>query len=426
MSTTQAFLNAKYGAYYHREVPKEDEELTHSGPGTPLGEYFRRFWQPVALSRELQDMPLAIKIMGEELVVFRDQGGRPGLLQLHCSHRGTSLEYGIISERGIRCCYHGWLFDVDGTILETPGEPPESTFKERLCHGAYPVHEFGGLVFAYMGPPDKMPPFPMYDSFDVPGYFLHAPQKAAMPCNWLQIRENSMDPVHTAFLHTTVSGAQDHSSTFAQIGTLDWTESPIGMVYMHCRRVGDNIFVRVNDYISPNIAQVPPSSELGTQEHGASPPSLTIWSVPIDDTNTYNFRFHHLREGEEPQDGLGFGQIADRPYEERQRKPGDYDAQTSQRPVAIHALERLVTSDRGVIMFRRLVRQGIRAVQNGEDPIGVVRKEDGVIPTYCSNSIIRIPASATPEKDTELLRQIGRKTIQEYLDAPPRVVGAHS
>ena len=422
MATTETFLNQKYGAYHAREVPREDDELTHVGPGTPCGEYFRRFWQPVALSRELQDLPLAIKIMDEELVVFRDGRGRAALLLAHCSHRGTSLEYGIITERGIRCCYHGWLYDIDGTILETPGEPPDSTFKDRLCHGAYPVHEFGGLVFAYMGPPDKKPAFPMYDSYSVPGYKLHAPMKAIMPCNWLQVRENSMDPVHTAFLHTTSSGQQDHSRTFAQIGTLDWMETPIGMLYIHCRRVGDNIFVRVNDYIAPNIAQVPPSGELGEEAHGASPPGLTIWSVPVDDTTTMNMRFHHHREDEEPRDGLGFGQINDRPYEDRQRKPGDYDAQTSQRPIALHAMERLVSSDRGVIMVRRLTRRGIQAVQNGEDPNGVMRSEGGAIPTYCNSTVVKVPPAATEEEDRELLQRTGREMVEKYLQAPPRSV----
>src|SRR5207248_2656403 len=126
-----------------------------------------------------------------------------------CSHRGTSLEFGLVSECGIRCCYHGWLFDVDGRILETPGEPPESTFKERLYHGAYPTHEFNGLILAYMGPPDKRPEFPIYDTYNLPGYdLLPAHTVTILPCNWLQLKENSMDPVHTAFLHTIVSGSQ--------------------------------------------------------------------------------------------------------------------------------------------------------------------------------------------------------------------------
>jgi len=140
MTTRPVFLRTPYSAYDHREVPREDGELTHVGPGTPCGEYMRRFWQPMAYADELQDLPLAVTILGEEVVVFRDQSGRVGCLELHCPHRGTSLEFGLISERGIRCCYHGWLFDVDGTIRETPGEPPDSTLKDRLCHEAYPTY----------------------------------------------------------------------------------------------------------------------------------------------------------------------------------------------------------------------------------------------------------------------------------------------
>ena len=114
-------------------------ELSHVGPDTPCGEYLRRFWQPICLSDELKDLPYRVRILGEELVAFRDRSGAVGLLELHCPHRGASLEYGLIDNKGIRCCYHGWLFAADGTILETPGEPAHSTLKDRLCHGAYPT-----------------------------------------------------------------------------------------------------------------------------------------------------------------------------------------------------------------------------------------------------------------------------------------------
>src|SRR5215475_5475478 len=129
MPPPNPFLNTPYGAYLARHVPPPDDEMTRVGPGTPCGEYLRRFWQPVAFARDLRETPLRVRIMGEDLVVFRDKSGRVGLLQLHCTHRGTSLEYGLISERGIRCCYHGWMYDVDGRILETPGEPASSTLK---------------------------------------------------------------------------------------------------------------------------------------------------------------------------------------------------------------------------------------------------------------------------------------------------------
>ena len=152
MTTRAPFLSQRYGAYYHREVPEPDEELTSVGPGTPCGDYLRRFWHPVIESDALTDLPKSIKVLGEELVAFRDGLGNAGVLELHCSHRGTSLEYGQIESNGIRCCYHGWLFGVDGEILDTPGEPPESTFKERLCHGAYPVIEYKGSGLHLHGP----------------------------------------------------------------------------------------------------------------------------------------------------------------------------------------------------------------------------------------------------------------------------------
>src|SRR4029453_14230207 len=146
MSSPRNFLNVPHGAYLARDVPAPDAELTRVGPGPPGGESPRRFLQPLAFTRELPDVPLRLRIMGEDLVLFRDGLGRIGLLQLHCAHRGTSLEYGLVAERGIRCCYPGWRFDVDGRILETPGEPVSSTLKDRLCQGAYPVREFAGLV----------------------------------------------------------------------------------------------------------------------------------------------------------------------------------------------------------------------------------------------------------------------------------------
>ena len=170
MTTTRApFLTETYGGYQHREIPAEDAEITRVGPGTPCGEWMRRYWVPVAYERDLGDLPKRIRILGENLVIYKDKQGTIGLLELHCSHRGSSLEFGIIEERGIKCCYHGWKYDYDGTILDTPGEPEDSTLKDRLCHGAYPTRVHLGIVFAYMGPPELMPPLPVYDTFAVAG-----------------------------------------------------------------------------------------------------------------------------------------------------------------------------------------------------------------------------------------------------------------
>jgi len=135
-STLRKAAAQPYSGYLQRTPPAPERHLTEIGAGTPMGEYFRRFWHPICLSEELTDIPKNIRILGEDLIVFRDKSGSVGLFQPFCCHRGAHLENGIVSERGLRCCYHGWLFDVDGTVLETPGEPPNSTLKDKVFHGA--------------------------------------------------------------------------------------------------------------------------------------------------------------------------------------------------------------------------------------------------------------------------------------------------
>ncbi len=344
MAMRGPLLRETYAGYYHREILAEDAELTHVGPATPAGEYLRRFWQPVAFSHEITDLPLALKIMGEELVLFRDGRGRVGLMELHCAHRGASLEFGRIEERGIRCCYHGWLYGVNGKILDTPGAPPDSTYKDRLCHGAYPTYEYNGLVFAYMGPPDRRPAFPVYDVFDLPGHRLALGPKRMMPCNWLQILDNMMDPVHLVFLHTISSGVQ-FTEAFGLLPETEFQETPVGTIYIDTRRVGDNIWVRTADVMLPNINQFAPLDQDGIYETIFNRPVRTTWTVPIDNTHTMRIGFLHIRDGLEERDWekvLGnLGPESVRSYEDRQRYPGDDEAQLSQRPIAIHALEHL-------------------------------------------------------------------------------------
>lgn len=425
MGTRAPFLAIRFGGYYHRDVPQEDAELTHVGPGTPCGEYLRRFWQPICFADELRDLPIRVRILDEDLVVFRDFRGAVGLLELHCPHRGTSLEFGLVSERGIRCCYHGWLFDVDGAILETPSEPATSTLKDRLYHGAYPTHEHNGIVFAYMGPPEERPPFPKYDSFKRPGYRLIPGRKYYYPCNWLQILENAMDPIHTAFLHTIVSGSQ-FTDAFGKLPELDFCETPVGMIYIATRRVGNHIWARMMEIVLPNLQQVAPIWEDGYQEHSFSGPMLSRWIVPVDDINTLLIEFRHVSEaaGVTPdwwadRNIMAPGQLAADAYETSQRQPGDYEAQVSQRPIAAHGLEHLGATDRGVIMFRQRLRHGIREVQGGRTPDGLCRGEDTIIATYCNDTVVCIPPAETAEDDRQLMRTTGRKLARSYLAHPP-------
>jgi phenylpropionate dioxygenase-like ring-hydroxylating dioxygenase large terminal subunit len=424
MATRVPFLNTAYGAYHHRERPPEDTELTQVGPGTPCGEYLRRFWHPIITSQEVQDLPRRLRIMGEDLVAFRDKSGAVGLLELYCPHRGTSLEFGLVCEKGLRCCYHGWLFDVDGKLLETPGEPPDSTLKDRLYHGAYPVLEYSGLVFAYMGPPDKQPDFPIFDTFDLPGYELVAMPGYIWPCNWLQVKENSMDPAHLAFLHT-LPGSTGFTVDLAALGEWDFMETTAGMVYIDTRRQGERVWVRVADFIPPNIHQFPPNADPMALRTSVNRPTATRWAVPIDDAHTMQIGFNRASEGREARRGTGFGQDGNRPYEERQRVPGDYDAQVSiHGGIARHNLEHLASTDRGVTMLRNMIRRGIRAVQDGAKPMQPLGQGGKVIPTYSQDKVVSgIPPAATPEGDSKLLREIGRKVVedcQQLAHHPPR------
>ncbi len=201
--------------YFLQDVPDEDPELTHVGPGTAMGEYLRRFWQPVCMSEDLRDLPRSIPIMGEDLVAFRYKSGQFGVLHRHFSRRGTSLEYCIVAERGIRCCYHGWLFDADGTILETPGEPPNSKLRESFRHGAYPTHEEGGLVFAYVGPSEYHPDFPKFDGYDLWDIWMKS-FEVPISCNWLQVTDNYVDPAHSQFLHNSLASIHFFGELWAQ------------------------------------------------------------------------------------------------------------------------------------------------------------------------------------------------------------------
>jgi len=418
VSERAPFLNTAYSAYHHRERPPEDEELTRVGPGTPCGEYLRRFWQPVILSNELGELPRRLRILGEDLVAFRDKSGAIGLLELHCPHRGTSLEFGLIGDKGIRCCYHGWLFDCDGTILETPGEPADSTLKDRLFHGAYPIREYCGLVFAYMGPPDKQPDFPILDSYELPGYRQIARAPTLWECNWLQVKENSMDPAHLAFLHT-LPGSEGFTNDFKELAEWDWMGTPVGMVYIDTRRQADRVWVRVADFILPNIHQFPPNADPMALRNSINRPQATTWAVPLDDTHTMQIGYQRAPEGREVRRGSGFGQDGKRSYEERQRVPGDYDAQISiHGGVSRHGLEHLAATDRGIIMMRNMIRQGIRAVRNGEDLGYPILKNGAAVPTYSHDRVVSgIPAAPTPAEDKRLLREVARNVVAQTVQA---------
>lgn len=432
---------APYSGYYKTEVPPHDPEITHTGPGTPLGEYFRRFWQPVCMSEQLKDVPHPIRIMGEDLVAYRDKAGTIGVLQRHCCHRGASLEYAIIQHKGIRCAYHGIQYAEDGTIIDVPAEKDRGALmRQRVSLGAYPAFERDGLVFAYMGPPDEMPKFPEYDAFEKYDDVYFVPFSNVFPCNWLQVIDNIADQMHTSFLHNPVflyegSPPQDRdwqrlalSEAFTTIPNMDFMPVREGTatVFIASRRIDDEkVWIRINDLILPNISQHAYLFEDGAERRLFHRVHMSRWYVPVDDTHSIIYGWRMFGKAIDPLekgdlsklgwDKMDFldGQVGDRSYEEGQRLPGDWEIITSQRPIAVHALERPLECDAGVYMFRRLVRNAINDKNEAALPAAMNDRPNKGLPSYCytQNTILRAPMRASVEEDDAFLKTLGRRVV---------------
>jgi len=410
---------------YSQSQPKDiDAEIAIVGPGTPAGEYLRRFWHPVYITRELGDLPKAIKILGEELVVFRfGDGTQIGLVHKYCPHRRASLEYGRCEARGIRCCYHGWLFAPDGEILETPGE--DSTAKaaemvrDRTRLGAYPVIEYQGLIFAYMGPPELTPDFPIYDSLEIENMTFR-PYKAPYTCNWIQVMDAIMDPVHTSFLHSQNSHPQ-FSEGMAEIGELKFYErNENHFLGTSTRRVNDNAWVRANELILPNFTQAGSAFAAdGTRPRYFGRSCFTRWVVPVDDENTIAFAWACFGERGDPheyntQEGCELieqGEVLDRPDEEKQRYPADSEAVQGMGAISTHKGENLMPTDRGISLYRRRVRKQIRDLANGTEPPQPKRFGNLSIRTYGQDTVLNLPPVAG-KSDSAYLAEIGSAVLE--------------
>jgi hypothetical protein len=210
-------------------------------------------------------------------------------------------------------------------------------------------------------------------------------------------------------------------------------ETPVGIIYIATRRVGDNIWSRSVENVLPNLQQVAPVWETGQKEIDFSGPMMSRWVVPIDDTNSMYIELRHVSEtpGIETPDWWSdrsqmlAGQMPPDTYEEAQRRPQDFEAQVSQRPIAVHGMEHLGTTDRGISMFRNQLKKGLKAVKDGEDPVGLFREgHNAVVPTYCNNTVVRIPPAKTEEADKKLMRETGRRLARGYIEAPPLLAAA--
>jgi nitrite reductase/ring-hydroxylating ferredoxin subunit len=378
MSDSETRYPSQDGCAYGRTPQHSNKLLTEVGPGTPLGELMRRYWHPVGLSAKLKDLPQKVRILGEDLVLFRDRAGRAGLLYPRCMHRGTSLFYGRTEERGIRCCYHGWLFDVEGRCLDQPCEPDGGRHRDAARQPWYPVEERYGFVFAYLGPPEKKPVLPRFDNLEniAPGEKLWSSyggfgstgdnSLSVVPYSWLHMNDNVMDPFHVQVLHSTFSVVQFHPQ-FALMPKVDFFQTENGVCYTALRQLEDGRVVdRISSWIIPNIMSVPDVQLKAGHSSGIS------WVVPVDDSHYVQAMVGKIPEGVSFRgmvlNGKTWGEMTE---EEHQRTPGDYEAQAGQGPISLHSEEHLVTSDRGIMMQRRMLMQQMEVVGKGGDPIGV-------------------------------------------------------
>src|ERR1041385_2681556 len=358
---------------------EENEMLTRVGPGTAAGEMLRRYWHPIGFADELRGKPLRRRILGEDGVLFRDDLGRFGVLRLRCMHRGTSLEFGHIEDGGLRCCYHGWLYDVQGKVLETPGEPSKSTFKGKVRQPAYRTEELGGVIFVYMGP-QPAPLLPNYDVL-VREDGERARRARTVNCNFFQMIENSVDQNHLKWLHRTAK-------------TPDWDDGEIdprpfelGIINTYRRRVAGKTWAHCNFFVMPTMNKTGNVEEGHPTEHRASSAGEVMrWRVPVDDACSMHFtvEFGAARDGEpvkimEDRSEQGIVDTKQGVYRWDDsigwlaRADQDRAAQESQGTIYDRSTEHLGATDKGVILLRRLYRESIEAVQKGRDPIGVVR-----------------------------------------------------
>ena len=384
--------------YFHK-IPEEKVSLTHVERGSPMGEMMRRYWQPVCTSDELTDLPYRVRIMCEDLVLFRDGTGKVGCLELHCPHRGTSLEFGRVEEDGLRCCYHGWKFRTDGKCIDMACETQVFREKMDVWQPGYPTYEYGGLVFTYMGPPEKIPLFPMYDIIDtrhrddvvLRGMRLWEDHGIGFvrDCNWLQHFENLVDTYHLLVLHAMNSGDQFGSVvTAGGAAEISFEDTNLGARYNMYRDLpnGNQLF-RHGEAVLPNIMLVPSIHEQGAQPKAKSRCSELTWCVPIDNEHVFGISIvawpkdkngeplEDWKPGTDTVTEIRPGNLRDRPYKEKQLTPDDMEAQESQRPIAIHALENLGNTDGGNVLLRRALQRSLDLIASGEAPQNIIRDE---------------------------------------------------
>ena len=401
---------------------KDNERLTRVSAGEPAGEMLRRYWQPALLSSELPDndgAPVDVRLLGEDLIAFRDTNGKVGLVDAYCPHRRAPMFYARNEECGLRCVYHGWKFDVTGKCVEVPNEPAHSPMKDKVRIAAYPTFEGGGIVWAYMGPAEQMPAVPDYEWIRTPSTHRHV-SKTFESCNYLQALEGGLDTSHSSFLHNNKLGDNSALRQRDRAPQIDVYKTEYGYQYVSTRKAGeDGQYIRVYQYFMPTQA-LRGGVAHASQRNEPAKIDGHIW-VPIDDTHThvYNLMYGYddavaispeFAEQFESFSGRGKEHLIpgtfklklnpsnkyeiDRQVQKTKTFTGikglntqDFALQEGMGPIVDRSKEYLGTADKAIIEMRKLMLEATYEVEKGNAPRGTnaaachsIRPFDGIVP----------------------------------------------
>lgn len=371
---------------------EQNESLTRVGPGAPMGELLRRYWYPVAFTKDLDEWPIKkVRLLGEDFALWRTPQGGYGIMQERCPHRHASMVYGVVEEEGLRCGYHGWLFDCEGACIDQPAEPDKSSFKDNITAFAGKAEELGGMVWAYIGP-SPAPELPRFDVFVDPGF--KDVGHSVLPCNWLQIMENSVDPHHVEWLHGRYFQFLGEQKGFLAPPAFQKKHVKVGFDAMEWgilkRRVLEGHSETDDDWAVGHPLVFPYCMRVG----GAGIDQMQI-RVPIDDTHTWALFYsnHHPAGIDTYPD-----QIYPESYEYRWiDEKGDFIvdyiegqdvmAWVTQGDITDRTAEHIGKSDIGVVMLRRMFREQMALVEAGQDPtVGFTREPHERIELPCEKN----------------------------------------
>lgn len=410
---------------------EQNELITRTGPNTPMGTYFRRFWVPVLLSSKLPKPdcpPVRVTIMSEELVAFRATSGQIGLVDADCAHRCAPLFYGRNEQNGLRCIYHGWKYDVDGNCVDMPNEPASSSFKERVKLKAYPTQDAGGLVWAYMGPQDRMPEMPLLDFISVPASHRYV-DAYLVDANYLQATEGDHDSSHVSFLHSTLNDSVDDPSPHAaaskfndlhvrgKLPTLFVLETPYGFLTAARRDAGpEHFYWRITPWLTPFYSvianepgapigvnvRVPANDETSWNFRLTYAPHRPLNQAELDAYRHGGYRYPHTDEpdGYIPSANKGNDYLIDRYVQRYENYSGirsflDQDkAVTEGHPILDRTREHLSSADAGLIRLRRCLIKAAQALEMGTEPD---QAQDGSLYRIRSAAVV-LPRSVSFEE----------------------------